>query len=86
MDFVEQIAQINKAINDFVWVKVGLILLIGTGILMTVLTKFFQVVHIKEWWMKTIGGMFSRHSKVRKNKELVRFLSFRRCVPLLQQP
>ena len=47
MDFVEQIAQINKAINDFVWVKVGLILLIGTGILMTVLTKFFQVVHIK---------------------------------------
>lgn len=69
MDFVEQIAQINKAINDFVWVKVGLILLIGTGILMTVLTKFFQVVHIKEWSMKTIGGMFSRHSKVRKNKE-----------------
>lgn len=69
MDFFQTLTDINNAVNDFVWVKVGLILLIGTGILMTVMTKFFQVVHIKEWWMRTIGGMFSRHSKVRKNKE-----------------
>lgn len=69
MDFFQTLTDINNAVNDFVWVKVGLVLLIGTGILMTIMTKFFQVVHIKEWWMRTIGGMFSRHSKVRKNKE-----------------
>ena len=63
------IVEINKVINEFVWVKIGLFLLIGTGVLTTVLTRFFQVVHIKEWWMKTLGGMFSKESKVRKNTE-----------------
>ncbi|MCH5296030.1 MAG: alanine:cation symporter family protein, partial [Treponema sp.] len=29
----------------------------------------FQVTHIKEWWMKTIGGMFSKKSKARKNED-----------------
>lgn len=67
--FVEKLTEINSAINDFAWIKLGLVLLLGAGVLLTVCTKFFQVVHIKEWWMKTIGGMFSRKSKVRKNKE-----------------
>ena len=43
----DTIVEINKVINEFVWVKIGLFLLIGTGVLMTVLTKFFQIVHIK---------------------------------------
>lgn len=67
--FVEKLTEINSAINDFAWVRLGLVLLLGAGVLLTVCTKFFQVVHIKEWWMKTIGGMFSHKSKVRKNKE-----------------
>lgn len=69
MSFLDRLTQVNNAINDFVWVKIGLVLLIGTGILMTILTKFFQVSHIKEWWTKTIGGMFHKNSKVRNNKE-----------------
>ena len=35
-----------------------LILLVGTGILMTVLTKVFQITHFKHWWKNTIGGVF----------------------------
>lgn len=69
MTLLEWITKVNNAINDFVWVKIGLVLLIGTGILLTVLTKFFQVVHIKEWWTKTIGSTFKRGSKTRRNKE-----------------
>jgi len=65
----DTIVKINSVVNDFVWVKIGLILLIGTGILTTVITKFFQVVHIKEWWMATIGGMFKKGNGVRKNKD-----------------
>lgn len=65
----ETIVEINGIINDFVWVKIGLVLLIGTGILTTIITKFFQVVHIKEWWMATIGGMFKKGNGVRKNKD-----------------
>ncbi len=68
-DFVTQLTEVNNAINTFAWEKLGLVLLIGAGIILTICTKFFQVSHIKEWWMKTIGGMFSRKSKVRKNKE-----------------
>ncbi|MBR3920494.1 MAG: sodium:alanine symporter family protein, partial [Oscillospiraceae bacterium] len=65
----DTIVRVNSVINDFVWVKIGLFLLIGTGILTTVITKFFQIVHIKEWWMATIGGIFSKESKVRENND-----------------
>ena len=65
----DTIVKVNSVINDFVWVKIGLFLLIGTGILTTVITKFFQVVHIKEWWMSTIGGIFKKESKVRENSD-----------------
>ena len=58
-NFFTALSDINRAINDFVWVKSGLFLLIGTGILITVLTKFFQIVHIKEWVKSTIGSLFS---------------------------
>ena len=56
--FLERLTDINNVINDFVWVKIGIILLIGTGILMTILTKFFQVSHCRHWWGKTIGSLF----------------------------
>ncbi|MBD5129304.1 MAG: alanine:cation symporter family protein [Ruminococcaceae bacterium] len=69
MDFLEGLTKVNDAVNTFVWTNLGLVLLIGAGILLTCATKFFQVTHIKEWWMKTIGGMFSKKSKARHNKE-----------------
>ena len=56
------IEEINSAINNFVWGLPMLILLVGTGILMTVLTRFFQVTHIKHWFSHTLGGIFkNRH-------------------------
>lgn len=57
MNFFEALTNINNAINDFVWVKLGLVLLLGTGILMTVLTKFFQITHIGHWFKQTVGSM-----------------------------
>ena len=38
--FVDKIAEINNAVNGVVWGVPALVLLIGTGILMTILTKF----------------------------------------------
>lgn len=60
-EFLDSLAAINDQINEFVWVKIGLILLLGTGILMTVLTKFFQASHLGLWMKKTIGGMFKKN-------------------------
>lgn len=66
---LEIIEKVNTAINDFVWVKVGLILLIGVGILMTVITKFFQISHIGHWFKETIGAVFKKNSAATKKTD-----------------
>lgn len=59
-NFFENLASINDAINGFIWVKIGLVILIGTGLLMTVATGCFQITHLGHWWKKTIGSMFDK--------------------------
>ena len=58
MYMVELIANVNNAINGFVWGVPMLVLLVGTGILMTILTKFFQLSHLGHWFKNTVGGIF----------------------------
>ncbi|MEE0945599.1 MAG: sodium:alanine symporter family protein [Acutalibacteraceae bacterium] len=64
---LDKIAQINGEINGVVWGIPGLVLLIGTGILMTLVTKVFQVSRLGHWWKQTIGSLFKKdvisHSK-----------------------
>ena len=60
MQFLNWLENVNGEINSFVWVTLGLALLIGTGVLMTCLTKFFQVVHIGHWFKKTLGSLFTK--------------------------
>lgn len=67
--FFKQLTEINDAVNSFVWVKIGLVLLLGTGVLMTVLTRFFQVSHIGHWWKSTIGGVFKKNSAATKKTD-----------------
>lgn len=55
---VELITNVNNTINGFVWGVPMLVLLVGTGILMTILTKFFQLSHIGHWFKNTVGGIF----------------------------
>ena len=55
---VELIANVNSAVNGFVWGVPMLVLLVGTGILMTILTKFFQLSHLGHWFKNTVGGIF----------------------------
>ncbi|MBR6879798.1 MAG: sodium:alanine symporter family protein [Clostridiales bacterium] len=58
--FLSFIAEKNDIVNSFVWGFFGIILLIGTGVLMTAVTKCFQVTHIAHWWKKTIGSLFDK--------------------------
>lgn len=44
--FFDNVSEINDIINDFVWMKIGLYLLLGTGIIMTLVNKFFQITHL----------------------------------------
>ena len=59
--FIEWVTKINDAVNSAVWGLPGLILLIGTGILLTVGTKVFQVFHVGHWWKNTIGSLFTKN-------------------------
>ena len=67
--FFNQVASINDSINGFVWVKIGLFLLIGSGILLTCCTKFFQITQAKHWWKMTIGSLFVRDSNATKKTD-----------------
>lgn len=59
MDVIlKSIETVNGAVNGFVWGIPMLILLVGTGVLMTVLTKAFQVTHFAHWMKNTVGGIF----------------------------
>ena len=62
ISFFDKVAEINGAINGFVWGIPCLTLLIATGVLMTVLTKGFQFSHFAYWFKNTIGSIF--HKKV----------------------
>ena len=55
---IETITNVNSAINDVVWGWPALILLGFIGILMTFVTKFFQITHLPHWWKNTIGAIF----------------------------
>ena len=58
--FLSSLAAYNDVVNTFIWTTLGLALLLGTGVLTTVVTRFFQVARIKLWWKNTIGSMFSK--------------------------
>ena len=57
---LEKIAEINGSINGVVWGIFGLVLLIGTGIIVTLSTKVFQISRIGHWWKETLGSMFTK--------------------------
>ncbi|MBP3388431.1 MAG: amino acid carrier protein, partial [Clostridia bacterium] len=64
-----KVAEINRVINDFVWVRIGLILLLGGGLLMTVCTGVFQVTHIGHWFKHTLISVFRKDSGVTKTDD-----------------
>lgn len=63
------IAKVNGTINSVVWGIPMLVLIIGTGIYLTIRTRFFQITHAGHVSSKTIGGVFKKDSGVTNSKE-----------------
>ena len=59
-NILKAIESVNGEINSIVWGTFGLLLLVGTGIIVTILTKFFQVSHIGLWFKHTLGSLFNK--------------------------
>ncbi|MCQ2402026.1 MAG: sodium:alanine symporter family protein [Lachnospiraceae bacterium] len=57
---VETIEKINSAVNDFAWGPFMLVLLVGTGIYLSVRTGFPQVGRFKFIWRNTFGSLFRK--------------------------
>lgn len=66
---IDVITEINSAVNDVVWGWPALILLGFTGVLMTVLTGFFQITHIGHWVKNTIGAIFGDKHVIKHTKD-----------------
>ena len=66
---LEIITNVNNAVNGVVWGWPALILLAFVGVLMTCLTKFFQVSHFGHWVKMTIGAIFQDRDVVGHTKD-----------------
>ncbi len=69
--FLENIASINDTINNFAWGWFAIIMLLGTGVICTVITKCFQISHLKHWWSNTIVSVFKKDTHHNKDKGAV---------------
>lgn len=70
--FVNQVARINGVINEWVWGIPMLILIISTGIWMSIRTGFFQIVRAKIVVDETFFAIFKkRHVTKTKDKKAI---------------
>ena len=73
--FIDTVAKVNGAVNGVVWGIPMLILIIGTGIYMSVRTGFFQITRIKTWANETFLAIFKKKSvtKTEEKKAITQF-------------
>ncbi|WMM25143.1 sodium:alanine symporter family protein [Tissierella sp. MB52-C2] len=60
---MDQLMKFNKILNDFVWGPPMLILLVGTGIYLTLRTNFFSITKLGYILKNTLMKMFSKENK-----------------------
>ncbi|MBQ6700043.1 MAG: alanine:cation symporter family protein [Oscillospiraceae bacterium] len=58
-EILAKIAEVNSVVYNFVWVTIGIVLLLGSGFICTVITKAFQFTHFGHWVKETIGSIFT---------------------------
>ncbi|MGL4362251.1 MAG: alanine/glycine:cation symporter family protein [Cellulosilyticaceae bacterium] len=66
---LEKITNLNDVVNGLVWGVPALALLIGTGIIMTLLTKGFQFRHFGHAIKETIGSLFTNKDILKSEDE-----------------
>ena len=61
--FVARITTVNNAVNSFAWGPLMLLLLVGTGVFLTVKVRWLQVTHFGRILKNTVGTLFQGKSK-----------------------
>ena len=57
---MDTVIRINDAVYEFAWGTFGIVLLLGTGFICSVITGLFQITHIGHWIRNTFGIMYKR--------------------------
>jgi AGCS family alanine or glycine:cation symporter len=73
---METVIKINDAVNSFAWGTFGLALLLGTGLICTVITGFFPITHLRHWWKNTFGIVNGEGRIINDAGALSRFRAF----------
>ncbi|NLD87151.1 MAG: alanine:cation symporter family protein [Clostridiales bacterium] len=68
LDFI---AKINGYVNNVVWGVPALVLLIGTGVLVTIRTRFFQFSRFGLAMKETVGGIFKKEATTTTDKRSI---------------
>lgn len=77
---METISRVNDAVNSFAWGTFGLSLLLGTGLICTIITGAFQITHLKHWWTKTFMATAGEARVINDAGALSQFRAF--CMAL----
>ena len=72
-NFIETVTKVNDALNSFAWGPIMLLLLVGTGIYLTVRTGFVQVRRFGFAMRNTIGSLFKKKDQHEDDKNLTPF-------------
>ena len=62
-----EIEKINNIVNSFVWGPYMLVLLVGTGIYMSIRTRLFQITKINLWMKSTYGSLHAKDKNIDHN-------------------
>ena len=60
--FVAKVESVNNAVNSFAWGPLMLLLLVGTGVYLTVRVHWLQVTHFGRILKNTVGTLFQKRS------------------------
>ncbi len=62
-NFIATVESVNSAVNSFAWGPLMLLLLVGTGVYLTVRVNWLQVTHFGRVMKNTVGTLFGEKAK-----------------------
>ncbi len=60
---MDTVIRINDAVNSFAWGTFGLSLLLGTGLVCSLISSFFQITHLG-YWLKNTFGIINKSGRI----------------------
>ena len=73
---MDTIVRINDTLSGFAWGTFGISLLLGTGLICTLITGFFQITHIRHWIKNTFGIVNKKGRIINDAGSLSQFRAF----------